>query len=69
MSSASVLDRSARNRRDFDPSRKEDLLELRFFLENSKWKNGCPFSLEDGYTEIPYQCFVKFAKYKLNKLN
>lgn len=60
-----VLVSAVRERRVFDPSRKEDLAELRYFLDNSKWRNGCPFTLENGFAEIPYQCFVKYAQHRL----
>lgn len=66
--SAGVLDRCRRTRRDFDPSRREDLAELNYFLAHSKWRSGCPFTLEDGFAEIPYQCLVKFAKHRLKRL-
>lgn len=33
-------------KRFFNPSKKEDILEYKYFLENSKWKTNCPFILE-----------------------
>ena len=40
-------------RREFNPASKKDLLELKYFKEKNKWKNGCPFYLEDPFVEIP----------------
>ena len=34
------------NRRFFDPTNKEDIGEYKFFLQNSRWKNNCPFEIE-----------------------
>jgi hypothetical protein len=64
---ASVLGQAKPVRRDFDPTKKDDLLELRYFLDNNKWRNGCPFRLVGEFSEIPYQCLVRFAKAKLPK--
>ena len=33
-------------KRFFDPSKKEDVLEYKYFLEHNKWMHNCPFILE-----------------------
>jgi hypothetical protein len=55
-------------RREFDPSSKEDLLELKYFKKNGKWKNGCPFYLEDPFIEVPAMCDSRYTDYMLSKL-
>lgn len=56
------------HRRFFDPSKKDDLKELKFFIENGRWKGVCPFHLEEPYLEIPAMCERKFAQHQLSKL-
>ena len=53
-------------RRAFNPSRLEDQLELKFFLTQGKWKNGCPFLIEYPYEDIPTMCKEKWALYSLS---
>ena len=60
--------RTAHQRREFDPASKKDLMELKFFKENGKWKNGCPFYLEDPFVEIPAMCESRYTKYMLSKM-
>jgi hypothetical protein len=55
-------------RRLFDPNKKSDLLELKFYLENSKWRNGCPFYVEYPWEDIPAMCKDKYALHMLSKL-
>jgi hypothetical protein len=55
-------------RRTFDPSKQEDQLELKFFLENRRWKNGCPFEIEYPWEDIPAMCKEKYALYKLQEV-
>lgn len=52
-------------RREFDPSNKEDQLELAYFMKNSHWRDTCPFYLEYPYADIPTMCLVKYTKYSL----
>ena len=33
-------------KRFFDPSKKDDVLEYKYFLDNDRWKTNCPFILE-----------------------
>jgi hypothetical protein len=60
--------RSFNPRREFDPANKQDLLELKFFKKNGKWKNGCPFYLEDPFIEVPAMCESKFTNHMLDKM-
>lgn len=53
-------------RRRFDPNKKEDLDELRFFLKNNKWKKGCPFFVEDPWEDIPAMCRDKYTRHMLH---
>jgi hypothetical protein len=55
-------------RRYFNPAKKQDLLDLKYFKENGKWKDGCPFILEEPYLEIPAMCEAKYSSYMLSKL-
>jgi len=64
----STFRRSFNLRREFNPSLKEDLMELKFYKKNGKWKNGCPFFLEDPFVEIPSMCENKFTTYMLEKM-
>ena len=65
----STFRRSFNPRREFDPSNKKDLEEFKFFKKNGKWKNGCPFFLEDPFVEIPAMCESKFTNHMLDKMN
>jgi hypothetical protein len=55
-------------RREFNPADKKDLAELKYFKVNGKWKQGCPFYLEDPYIEVPAMCDHKFTNYMLLKV-
>jgi hypothetical protein len=54
-------------RREFNPASNEDLLELKYFKDNGKWKSGCPFFLEDPFIEVPAMCASKFTDYMLTR--
>jgi len=60
--------RAFNERREFDPSSKKDLNELKFFKEKGKWKQGCPFYLEDPFIEVPAMCYHKYTEYMLAKV-
>ena len=60
--------RAFNERREFDPSSKKDLRELKFFKEKGKWKEGCPFYLEDPFIEVPAMCYHKYTEYMLTKV-
>ncbi len=40
-------------KRYFDPSSKVDIQEYKYFLDNSKWKDRCPFVLEWPHLTVP----------------
>jgi hypothetical protein len=63
-----LLNKALPKRRDFNPSSKEDLIELKYFLTHGRWIASCPFWEEGNWTEIPAMCLNKFAKYSLNDL-
>jgi hypothetical protein len=64
----STFRRAFTARREFDPSSKKDLSELKFFKEKGKWKQGCPFYLEDPFIEVPAMCYHKYTEYMLEKV-
>ncbi len=55
-------------RRRFDPSDKEDLKELAYFIKNNTWKNTCPFLLEYPHKDIVSMCQVFYTEHMLKKL-
>ena len=56
-----------KQRRFFDPKKKEDLKELSHFMKHRKWKNGCPFMLEWPHDNIVSMCQQKYTRYMLLK--
>ncbi len=54
-----------RERRNFDPANKKDLAELGYFIKNKKWREGCPFTLEHPYEDIPFMCMAKYTEHSL----
>ena len=64
----STFRRSFKLRREFNPTSKQDLQELKFFKQKGKWKNGCPFYLEDPFVDIPAMCESKFTNFMLDKM-
>jgi hypothetical protein len=64
----STFRRSFNLRREFNPTSKQDLQELKFFKQKGKWKNGCPFYLEDPFVDIPAMCESKFTNFMLDKM-
>lgn len=55
-------------RKFFDPENPRDLQELKFFVENGRWRNTCPFYLEDPWEDIPIMCKDKFTSHMLSKV-
>lgn len=60
-------------RRFFDANNKQDLIEYQYFVENDRWKNGCPFEVEwphlnvrdmirDRIVECHLKTLIKSAK-------
>jgi hypothetical protein len=60
--------RSFNPRREFDPTSHEDLIELKYFKDNGKWRNGCPFYVEDPFIEVPAMCYFKYSEHMLSQL-
>ena len=56
------------SRRLFDPSKQEDLKELKHYIETNQWTGVCPFYLEDEWDNIPVMCMHKYAEYTLSKI-
>ena len=53
-------------RRIFNPESYEDITELKYFLDNRRWKGTCPFYIEDPWEDIPSMCKDKFTRYMIN---
>lgn len=47
-------------KREFNPQDRADLQEYRYFLDNSAWKNGCPFIIE-----WPFLNVIDMIKHKI----
>ena len=62
-----TIARFLKQRRFFDPKKKEDLKELSYFLKNNRWKTGCPFFIEWPYENIIVMCQEKYTRYMLTK--
>ena len=54
--------------RVFNPADKKDLLELKFFKANNKWKTACPFKLVFPYLGVPNMCESMYTEYMMEKL-
>jgi len=61
----SVLGKKIKARKEFDPSNLADVDELRYFLENKKWRVTCPFVSEGLHDDIFITCLTKYARYML----
>lgn len=55
-------------RRLFDPAKRADQLELKYYMMNGKWENKCPFYAEYPYEDVPTMCKDKYTLYQLNKV-
>lgn len=56
-------------KRQFDPTNKQDLREYKFFLENGRWLSGvCPFEVEWPYLGIPQMINDKITEHYLFKI-
>jgi hypothetical protein len=49
-------------RQSFDTENKEHISWFKYFMENGKWQNGCPFYLEFPYLTIPDMIKDKLIK-------
>jgi hypothetical protein len=61
----SVLDR---RRVLFDPADAAHMMEFAAFVKYKTWRSGCPFYLEEPYTDIPTMLYTKVAEYSVRKL-
>ena len=59
---------SVNSRRLFDPTRHEDLAELKHYIDTNQWIGSCPFYLEEYWDNIPAMCMHKYAQYMLKDL-
>lgn len=62
---STLLERAARKRECFDPTNKDHVEEFKFFKQNNRWKNGCPFFLEEPFMDIPTMCSQKYINHSL----
>ena len=53
-------------KKNFDPNNQNDLVEFKFFLENNKWKDVCPFFLEWPHLTVPDMIKEKIVRNLLN---
>ena len=65
---ASLLNRMTEPRRIFDPTKREDQMELKHFIKNGAWKAKCPFYEEFPWDDIPAMCKHKYSEYMLAKV-
>ena len=56
-------------RRLFNPSSREDVLELKYYVENNRWQSHCPFFVEYPWEDVPTMCKDKYAAEQLAKVN
>lgn len=54
-------------RRLFDPSKKEDLAQLKHYIDHNHWIGNCPFYLQEPWDNIPAMCMHKYAEYSLSQ--
>lgn len=55
-------------RREFDPASSEDLTIYKKFLDDSNWKNGCPFVIEWPFLTVPDTIQHKIMNHHINGL-
>lgn len=55
-------------RRIFDPAKRNDQLELKFYIINGRWQGKCPFYAEYPWEDIPAMCKDKYTAYQLSRL-
>jgi len=68
MTTPYLLSSYKQTQRKFNPADKQDLLELKFFKDNNKWKNKCPFTLTFPYIEVPIMCNALYTDHMLSKI-
>lgn len=57
-----------RQRVVFDPANPDHMLEFAGFVKHQTWRTGCPFYLEDPYTDIPTMLYTKVAEHAVRHL-
>jgi hypothetical protein len=62
---STVLEQKIKTRKEFDPSNYEDVAELKYYIENRKWRVTCPFISEGLSEDIFITCLIKYAKHML----
>ena len=55
-------------KRNFDPAKKADLEEFRYFINNTHWKEGCPFVVEWPHTNVVAMIQDKISRHCLANL-
>jgi hypothetical protein len=55
-------------RREFNPASVEDLNEYRYFLQQQKWRDTCPFILEWPFINIMQMIEHKIVRKHLNAI-
>ena len=63
-----LLSQTKFDKRIFNPKSKDDLRAYRDYVENRRWKDGCPFQLEWPYIEIPLMLQDKIINTYLDDL-
>ena len=53
-------------KRRFDPKNKKDIELFRMFLSENRWKEPCPFLLEEPHTVIPEMLKDKYIRSQFN---
>lgn len=55
-------------RREFDPTNVEDLNEYKYFLQQQKWRDNCPFILEWPFINIMQMIEHKIVRQHLTSI-
>ena len=55
-------------KRLFDPSNKKDILEYKYFLENNRWPERCPFILEWPYLTVTDMIRTQLIEHYIEKM-
>ena len=55
-------------KRYFDPYSKEDITEYKYFLDNNRWKNRCPFMLEWPHLTITDMIRTRLIEAHINRM-
>lgn len=59
---------ASRSRVKFDPTNVQHMLDYADFLKSNNWRHGCPYYLEDPYTDIPTMIQSKIAQHFTTQL-